>query len=103
MPNHQLIWFTDDDALARAVADRWLGELENCADAAAPYGVALSGGRIAKKLFAAADEGARTRSVSFAETDFFWSDERCVAPTDAGSNFARAHALLLDSLGISLV
>ena len=100
MPNHQLIWFTDDDALARAVADRWLDELENCADAAAPYGVALSGGRIAKKLFAAAAEGARTRSVSFAETHFFWSDERCVPPTDAESNFAPAQALLLDPLGI---
>ena len=100
MPNCELISFASDDALARAAADRWLEELAARPDTGAPYGVALSGGRIAKRLFTAVAGGARMRSVSLANLHFFWSDERCVPPTDAESNFAPAKALLLDPLGI---
>jgi 6-phosphogluconolactonase len=101
MPNHELFSFANDDALAGAVANRWLDELAVRADDPTPYCVALSGGRIAKKFFAAVAERAPTRSVSFGHVHFFWADERCVPPTDAESNFGLAKAHLLDPLAIS--
>jgi 6-phosphogluconolactonase len=101
VPNYELFSFATDHALAGAVASRWLDELAARADGHAPYCVALSGGRIAKKFFAAVAERAPTRSVSFGHVHFFWSDERCVPPTDAESNFGLAKARLLDPLAIS--
>src|SRR5436309_182622 len=101
MSNHELFSFATDDTLAGAVANFWLDELAARAADPAPYCVALSGGRIAKKFFAAVAERAPTRPVSFGHVHFFWADERCVPPTDAESNFGLAKAHLLDPLAIS--
>ena len=101
MSNYELFSFATDDALAEAVASRWLDELAAQADDPAPYCVALSGGRIAKKLFAAVAERAPARSVSLGHVHFFWADERCVPPTDVESNFGLAKAHLLGPLAIS--
>jgi len=100
MPNHELISSATDDALAGSVADRWLEELITRADNLTPYCVALSGGRIAKKFFAAVAKRAPARPV-FEQVHFFWGDERCVPPTDAESNFGLAKAGLLDPLAIA--
>ena len=101
MPNFELFSFATDDALAGAVANRWLDELAAQTDDPVTYCVALSGGRIAKKFFAAVAQRAPTRSVSFGHVHFFWADERCVPPTDAESNFGLAKAHWLDPLAIS--
>ena len=101
MPNHELLSFATADALAAAVAERWLEELAPRADDATPYCVALSGGRIAKNFFTAVARQAPTTSASFGHVHFFWSDERCVPPADAESNFGLAKAHLLVPLGIS--
>ena len=101
MNNRELFSFATDDTLAGAVANFWLDELAARAADPAPYCVALSGGRIAKKFFAAVAERAPTRPVSFGHVHFFWADERCVPPTDAESNFGLAKAHLLDPLAIS--
>src|SRR6266496_527225 len=97
----RLFSFTTDDALARTVANRWLDELAARTNDTAPYCVALSGGRIARKFFAAVAERAQARPVSFGHLHFFWADERCVPPTDAESNFGLAKAHLLEPLAIS--
>ncbi|PYJ56527.1 MAG: hypothetical protein DME24_21965 [Verrucomicrobia bacterium] len=98
--NHELILFPSDDALASAVAERWLDELAAPALKDPPYCVALSGGRVAKKFLTAVAEQARARSVSLDRVHFFWGDERCVPPTDAESNFLLAKTHLLDPLRI---
>ena len=100
MPTYELLSFASDDALVGAVARRWLERLAARRNKNAPYCVALSGGRIAKKFFAAVAERAQAPSVPLTEVHFFWGDERCVAPSDAESNFALAKAHLLDPLGI---
>jgi len=100
MSNYQLLSFATDGPLAGAAADRWLDEVASRASERAPYCTALSGGRIAARFFAAVAARAVARPVSLAQVHFFWSDERCVPPTDAESNFALAKALLLDPLGI---
>ena len=100
MRNHELFSFDTADALARAAASRWLNELTGRAGDNGHFSVALSGGRIARKFFAAVAEAARQGPVSFERVHFFWGDERCVPPGDPESNFALAKAHLLDPLRI---
>jgi 6-phosphogluconolactonase len=100
MQNIDLISFATADKLARTVANAWLDEIESANRAGKTHCVALSGGRIAQKFFAATVEQAKTRAVSFAHVHFFWADERCVPPTDPDSNFKLASELLLAPLQI---
>ena len=100
MKNFDLISFTTADELARAVASAWLDEIEAANRAGKTHCVALSGGRIALKLFAAVTDQARARAVSFERAHFFWADERCVPPDNAESNFAMVRKLLFAPLKI---
>ncbi len=88
--NFELIPFATADELTHAIANAWLDEVEAANHAGKPFYVALSGGRIARQFFAAVTEPARKRPISFADVHFFWSDERCVPPTNSESNFALA-------------
>ena len=100
MKNFELISFANADKLARAVASAWLDEIEAANRAGKMHCVALSGGRIARKFFAAVAEQARARAVSFGRVHFFWADERCVPPDDPESNFHLAKELLFGPLKI---
>jgi 6-phosphogluconolactonase len=97
----ELISFATADELAQAVASAWLDEIEMANRAGKTHCVALSGGRIARKFFAAVAEQARARAVSFGHVHFFWADERCVPPDDPESNFHLAKELLFGPLKIT--
>ncbi|MGB7747627.1 MAG: 6-phosphogluconolactonase [Verrucomicrobiia bacterium] len=99
--NFELISFATADELAQAVTSAWLDEIETVNRAGKTHYVALSGGRIARKFFAAVAKQARTRAVSFGRVHFFWADERCVPPDDPESNFYLAKERLLVPLNIS--
>lgn len=99
--NVELIHFKTPDELAAAVANAWLVEIAAARRAGKPHCVALSGGRITLKLFAAVIEEAKTRGVSLAGVDFFWADERCVPPNDTENSFAAADKFLFQPLSIA--
>ncbi len=101
MKNFELISFANADELAQAVASAWLDEITAANRAGKTHRVALSGGRIAQKFFAATVEQAKARAVSFERAHFFWADERCVPPDDAESNFAIAQKFLFAPLKIA--
>jgi 6-phosphogluconolactonase len=101
MANYELISFATANELARAAASAWLDKIEAANRAGKTHCVALSGGRITQKLFAAVVEQGGVRKISFAGVHFFWADERCVPPTDADSNFKLACELLFAPLKIS--
>lgn len=99
--NHvELTRFASDSELANVVATRWLEEIEAAGRSGTPHYAALSGGRIAGKLFStmAAEVGRVGRKLS--PVHFFWADERCVPPSDPESNFRLAHESLLSPLQI---
>jgi len=100
MKNFELLSFASADELAQAVASAWLDEIEAANRAGKTHCVALSGGRIARKFFAAVAEQAGTRAVSFSRVHFFWADERCVPPDDPESNFHLVKELLFGPLKI---
>jgi 6-phosphogluconolactonase len=100
MRNFELVSFPNDATLADRVAIEWLKEIESASRNGRQPCVALSGGRIAQKFFASVAENARARAVSLEQAHFFWADERCVAPTDAESNYLIARRLLFGPLKI---
>ena len=99
MKNFELLYFANADEMAHATANAWLDEIESASRSGKTHCVALSGGRIAQKFFAATVEQAKARAVSFSNVHFFWADERCVPPTDPDSNFKLANDLLFSKLG----
>ena len=101
MKNVELLSFATADELACAAANAWLDEIEAAGRAGQTHCVALSGGRITQKFFAATVELATVRKTSFAPVHFFWADERCVPPTDPESNFKLANDLLFSPLKVS--
>lgn len=100
MNNIELVSFATADELAGAAAKAWVDQIESANRAGKPHCVALSGGRITQKFFAATVEQARVRALSFERAHFFWADERCVPPTDPESNFKLASGLLFAPLKI---
>jgi 6-phosphogluconolactonase len=101
MQNLELLSFASADELARAAASAWLDEIEAANRAGKLHCVALSGGRITQKFFAATVEQGKVRGVSFERVHFFWADERCLPPTDPESNFKMANELLFTPLNIA--
>src|SRR6516164_3102176 len=108
MKKYELISFTSAEELAAHVTGAWLDEIEKVRSAGKPHCVALSGGRITQKFFAAVVGQAKTRKIGDGDTPslpgnvhFFWADERCVPPDDPESNFKLADELLFKPLGIS--
>ena len=101
MENVELIEFAAAEELATAAARDWLRETQAAKGRNAPYCVALSGGRIARRfLSAAAVLAIRQRTVLPDSVHFFWSDERCVSPTDSESNYGLARDSLFVPLAI---
>ena len=98
MSQIELISFASDRELAHAAATAWLDAIEAARRQDRSHLVALSGGRIAKTLFAAVTAQARSRNASLEHVHFFWADERCVPPQDAESNFAIADQTLFQPL-----
>ncbi len=65
------------------------------------FSVALSGGRIAPALYAAAVAAGRDRSELWGEVEFFFADERWVPLDDPESNYRLAREHLFDPLRIA--
>ena len=107
MANYEFISFANADELATRAANAWLDEIESANRAGTLHCVALSGGRITKKFFAATVKQSELRKIGDGGTPslptnvhFFWADERCVPPTDPESNFRLANEFLFASLNV---
>jgi len=99
--NVELHNYAGADELAEAVAQAWLTEITAATPAGRPQFVALSGGRITLKLFAATIAISQAQSISLAQVHFFWADERCVPPADKESSFGTAQEAFFVPLGIA--
>lgn len=101
MNKTQLISFQNADELVRIVAAAWLKEIGAANQAGQPHCVALSGGRITLKFFAAVIAMSQAQNVSLANVHFFWADERCIPPDDQESSFGAANEAFFRPLGIA--
>jgi 6-phosphogluconolactonase len=98
MKNLDVTHFSSSLQLAQRAAKDWLNMIPAFPSA---HLAALPGGRIASAFFDAVTEHAVAASASFERVHFFWSDERCVPPEHAESNYRLAEKELLGPLGIS--
>ncbi len=88
------------EELAQSAAVELLGVLKRRASQVPPFGIALSGGRIARSFYKAIVAGAKQSHTSFDVVHFFWADERCVPSNSDESNYTLAREDLFVPLGI---
>lgn len=94
-----LVVVKDDQALARAVAERFVIAGRNAIVRRGRFNVALAGGSTPKAAYTLVAT-AFADAVDWPRTRFFFGDERCVSPDDDESNYKMAKSTLLDALHI---
>ncbi|GCE13428.1 6-phosphogluconolactonase [Tengunoibacter tsumagoiensis] len=64
------------------------------------FTLALSGGSTPRKLYGMLAGDPYKDQIDWSKVEIFWSDERCVPPTDAESNFQLAQEVMFSKLQI---
>lgn len=95
-----VIVLENEEALAEHVADRFIEDAEEAISMHGVFNVALAGGSTPKAAYELLGADPRRGEVDWEKVRFFWSDERCVPPTDDESNYKMAKLAMLDKLGI---
>jgi 6-phosphogluconolactonase len=100
-PNSQIEVLSNPDALFHSAAEEFLTEAKTAVNDRKLFTVALSGGSTPKGLFhlLASTEPFRS-GMPWAQTHFFWSDERHVSPRDPESNYRMAWENLLSKVPV---
>ncbi|HEX4006716.1 MAG TPA: 6-phosphogluconolactonase [Acidobacteriaceae bacterium] len=95
--------FDEDEALARATAQRFVEGIRAAVEARGIARIAISGGGSPKPVFALlADEKEPYRAaIPWDRLSVFWVDERCVPPDNADSNYGAANELLIRKVGLA--
>lgn len=88
------------EALAQAAATKLVGLLKRRNDLRHPFGIALSGGRIAQPFYENIVKLVQASPTSFDDVHFFWADERCVPGNSPESNYFTARQFLFEPLRI---
>ncbi len=91
--------YSNEYNLAKEVASEVASWIENSVKSEGICTIALSGGRTPVKLFEIL-KNKYANSIPWDSVHIFWVDERCVAPTDAESNYANANKHLLKFIDI---
>ncbi len=86
----------DPEELALKAANRVVEIARNAIDSSGRFIVALSGGSTPRKLYDLLATDKFSEQIDWSATHLFWSDERCVPPEDAESNFKMVNETLLN-------
>ena len=91
--------FASNPEVASAFASEFVALVNDLAAEQSKITVALSGGSTPKLLFSILAEQYADQAP-WSKVHFFWGDERCVAPSNAESNYGEANKLFLSPIGI---
>ena len=94
MINHK--FFDTPEQVVESLAN----DLNQISEQETPAHISLSGGRTPKMLFKRLAKKYYAKSINRQNLQFWWYDERCVAPDDEQSNYGEAKALLFDHIEI---
>ncbi len=91
--------FHDSERLSRHAANLFIEESNKSIRQRNRFLVALNGGSSPTRLFQLLAAEYR-EDVEWGKVHVFWGDERCVPPTDEGSNYHQSHEALLSKVPI---
>ena len=91
----EIVMLADLNAVTLEAADRWVALANGSVAARGRFSVALSGGSTPRALFSALASDAYRDRIEWSRVFVFWSDERCVPPDHADSNYRMARETLL--------
>jgi 6-phosphogluconolactonase len=81
--------------VSERAAELLIGVAREAASERGQFALALSGGSTPKALYQILASEEKAARIPWHETHVFWSDERCVPPSDVESNYRMAHETLL--------
>jgi 6-phosphogluconolactonase len=97
----QVQLFPDAQALHRAAAEEFRRQARLAIEARGSFKVALSGGATPRGMYAElSQDAAPRRPLPWGKIQFFWGDERPVAPDHAQSNYRMAWETLLGKVPV---
>lgn len=85
----------DKEELGERASELFIGLAREAVATHGAFRVALSGGSTPQALYGLLAREDKAARVPWAATHVYWSDERCVPPDDAQSNYRLAHEALL--------
>ena len=87
-------------ALADVAAGRFVAAARDAIDSRGQFLVALSGGKTPRDTYLRLGTEALVSQVMWSRVQVLWTDERCVPPDHAESNYRMARETLLDSVPV---
>jgi 6-phosphogluconolactonase len=90
----------DPQALARALADLFVGTGRMSMAERGAFHVALSGGSTPRAAYELLAQEPLRDELSWSDVFIYFGDERCVPPDDEQSNYRMAQKAFLDAVGI---
>jgi 6-phosphogluconolactonase len=93
------IW-RDLTELSERASELLIGIAREAASAPGGFTLALSGGSTPKALYELLAREEKSARIPWEQTHIFWSDERCVPPSDSQSNYRMAHETLLSRVSV---
>src|SRR5262249_59424064 len=102
MSNPIIRRFPDPEQLSRAAAEEFIRRAKVAGAARGRFTVALAGGSTPRRLYELLAETPYREQVEWPQVEFFWGDERSVAPDHADSNFRMASETLLRRVEVPL-
>jgi 6-phosphogluconolactonase len=94
-PESKVTVFPDGEAIARAVAEKFVELAKDAIAARGRFSVALAGGSTPKRTYEILATDEFRGQVDWPNVHAFFGDERCVPPDQADSNFRMATEALL--------
>jgi len=88
--------FNSPEALIHRAAQLFARQVSQAVAQRGQFSVALAGGKTPQALY----EHLATLALPWQQMHFFWSDERCVGPLEAGSNYGMAFKAWLSRVPI---
>ena len=91
----------DENALARAAAERFIAAAKSAKAEKGKFNVALAGGSTPKAMYDLLVSDEMRDGVEWDSVRFYFGDERCVMPEDPDSNYGMARKHLFEPLELS--
>jgi 6-phosphogluconolactonase len=93
------VW-RDLSEISERASELLIGLAREAASDSAAFTLALSGGSTPKALYELLVTDSKRSRIPWEQTHIYWTDERCVPPTDSQSNYRMGYEAMLENLDL---